>query len=897
VRLTSGARIGPYEVVGLLGSGGMGEVYAARDLRLDRTVAIKILPEIFLFNTERLGRFEREARVLASLNHPHIGAIYGVEDADGVHALILELVEGTTLADRLAAGPLPLGEALLIARQIADALDAAHEKGIVHRDLKPANIKITPAGVVKVLDFGLAKATAAETSGPDPAMSPTTTADGTRAGVVLGTAAYMSPEQARGRPLDKRSDIWSFGCVLYEMLAGRPVFAGDTVSDIISAILRGEPDWTALPKTTTSPVRRLLQRCLEKDGARRLRDIGDARLDIEEALAAPSAIPFSTATLRERSTRERVAWSMAAALSIALIAASVAGWRQRSSWKSNQAPTFSRIVRLTSGPARESGPALSPDGKWVAYLSNSSGRPDVWVRFIAGGQPVNLTASSGLDVTSRTFIGGPEISPDGARVAFTARPRGSSGPFGTWEIPGPLPGAPRKLLEDGLSVRWSPDGRQIAFIRAGAAAGDELFVADSDGTNRRKVVQARGGMHLHWPAWSHDGYIYFIHTLEGYNAEPSEIYRVSSRGSDIEPVVRTPRRAVFPLPVPDGTGLIYAANPTAADLSLWWRSATRGEPRRLTTGVGEFAEPRLSSDGRTLVCTLYDMRQSLERIAVTGGASPTVVALTDGYGGDLDPSLAPHSDRLIFSSSRGGSRQIWTVALEGSDARPLTSGVSLDEHPSVSPDGQLIAFVSDRGGQRSIWTVGLDGGAPRKLTNAGVIGGLSWSPNGDRLVFSAADGDWLGLWTVSLANGEIRRLLIPGSGPAAEPAWCPTRDVIAYMSASPVGVVVTTIMFIDSLGQPKYASVSAASSIAGSFANGMLAWGPDGRKLAAVSQPQGLPSSIWIVEPDSPNPYRRLIELPLGPRIRGLTWTPDGSAVIIGKQDMSSDIVLMDQQR
>ncbi len=801
MRLTSGARIGSYEVVGLLGSGGMGEVYAARDLRLDRMVAIKILPEIFLLDTERHRRFEREARVLASLNHPHIGAIYGMEDTDGVHALILELVEGTTLADRLAAGPLPFGEALTIARQIADALDAAHEKGIVHRDLKPANIKITPAGVAKVLDFGLAKAAAAETSGQDLAMSPTITADGTRAGMILGTAAYMSPEQARGLALDKRSDIWSFGCVLYEMLAGRPVVAGDTISDVISAILRSEPDWTALPKTTTPPVRRLLQRCLEKDRARRLRDVGDAQLDIGEALAASPATPLQTPAVAKRSTREYVAWSMAAALGVALIAASVAGWRQRSTWKSNQAPTFSRIVRLTSGPARESGPALSPDGKWVAYLSNSSGRPDVWVRFIAGGQPVNLTASAGLDITSRAFIGGPDISPDGARVAFTARPRGSSGPFGTWEIPGPLPGAPHKLLDGGLSVRWSPDGRQIAFIRAGAAAGDELFVADADVTNRRAVVKAHGGMHLHWPAWSHDGYIYFIYTLEGYNAEPAEIYRVSGRGGDIEPVVRTLRRAVFPLPVSDGTGLIYSANPTAADLSLWWRSATGGEPRRLTTGVGEFAEPRLSSDGRALVCTLYDMRQSLDRIALMGSPSPTVVALTDGYGGDLDPSLTPHSDRLVFSSSRGGSRHVWTATREGSDARPLTSGVSLDEHPSLSSDGQQIAFVSDRGGQRAIWIVGSEGGAPRKLTNAGVIGGLSWSPDGDRLVFSAAAGEWLGLWTVSLANGEIRRLSIPGSGPAAEPAWCPTRDVIAYMSASPTGPVVTTIAFIDALGQ------------------------------------------------------------------------------------------------
>ena len=297
MRLTAGTRLGPHEIAGLLGAGGMGEVYRARDTGLGRDVAIKILPSAFTADPERLARFEREARVLATLNHPHIGAIYSLEEADGIRALVLELVEGETLADKLLhvstrtshVPGLPIAESLPIARQIADALDAAHKKGIIHRDLKPANVKVTPDGVVKVLDFGLARAVAGDGWTPDLTQSPTMTIGGTRDGMILGTAAYMSPEQARGQALDKRTDIWAFGCVLYQMLTGRTAFSGDTVTDTLAAIVGREPDWSALPGTTPASVRRLLQRCLEKDAKRRLDDIGDARVELDDALKAERA--------------------------------------------------------------------------------------------------------------------------------------------------------------------------------------------------------------------------------------------------------------------------------------------------------------------------------------------------------------------------------------------------------------------------------------------------------------------------------------------------------------------------------------------------------------------------------------------------------------------------------
>jgi eukaryotic-like serine/threonine-protein kinase len=292
--LTSGTRLGSYEILAGIGAGGMGEVYRARDTRLDRTVAIKVVPDAFARDAERMSRFEREAKLLASLNHTNIAAIYGLEDANGTRGLVMELVEGPTLADRIRSGPIPIDEALQIAKQITEALEYAHERGVVHRDLKPANIKVSRHDAVKVLDFGLAKAVEGEAVETDISTSPTLTRMATQAGFILGTAAYMSPEQAKGKPVDRRADIWAFGCVLYEMLTGKMAFGGETVTDTLAAVVRAEPDWSLLPAGTPLRVRVLLQRCLRKDPKQRLRDIGDARIALEEQISgalleAPSA--------------------------------------------------------------------------------------------------------------------------------------------------------------------------------------------------------------------------------------------------------------------------------------------------------------------------------------------------------------------------------------------------------------------------------------------------------------------------------------------------------------------------------------------------------------------------------------------------------------------------------
>jgi eukaryotic-like serine/threonine-protein kinase len=861
----------------------MGEVYRARDLKLGRDVAIKVLPETVAREQDRLVRFEREGRTLAALNHPNIANIYGVEDAGDIRALVMELVDGPTLSDRIARGSVPPAEAVSIARQIVDALDAAHERGIVHRDLKPANIKITPDGVVKVLDFGLAKA-ADDPVGPDLSQSPTITSVNTRDGVILGTAAYMSPEQARGSTVDKRTDIWAFGCVLYEMLVGRSPFGRDTLSDTIVAILDRDPDWSALPPSTPTALRVLMRRCLDRDQKRRLRDIGDARADLETPVLGSSET-------KEAAVRSMplLPWSVAA---LALVALAATWWSSHRRPSTPAAPTFSRIIPITSGPAREFGPVLSPDGKWVAYVSDAGGAPNVWVKSLAGGDPANLTATSGLDISASSAIGGLEVSPDGSRIAVQARTHGSTTAFATYEIPAPFPGPPRALLDTSLlGMRWSPDGKRMAFIRAGANAGDAIWVADGDGTNRREIVPANNGLHRHWLTWSQDGFIYYMQPIAtGFNVAQTEIYRVAANGGTPEPVVTTLKRAMFPLPLADGS-LIYSADPVSVELGMWWRSAG-GTVQPLTFGLGDYSEPRMSADGRLLVATRYENHQALMRIETSGPQAGRITPLTDGFGGDLDPHAVPTSTRMVFSSTRTGTRHLWTANIDGTDVRPLTSGDAQDDRPALSPDGQTIAFVSDRGGQRAIWLIAASGGSPRKLADALPVSNLSWSRNATDIVYAAGAGTWPGLWSVSVADGKVRQITTPGI--VGEPVWSPTRDLIAYLEPAMKGASFTGLSFIAADGNPQSAKALKAPNISSGFTNGTTAWSHDGRRLAVTSQNTNAATSIWLVDPDAADPFKKLAELSIGPRIRGMTWTHDG-ALIVGQQDATSDIVLMDQ--
>jgi hypothetical protein len=420
--LTTGTRLGNYEIHDSIGAGGMGEVYRGRDTKLNRDVALKVLPQAFVLDIERLARFKREAQVLALLNHANIAAIYGVEEASGIQALVLEFVDGPALNERIARGPVAIDEALSIARQIAEALEAAHEQGIIHRDLKPANIKLRPDGTAKVLDFGLAKSThpdsgavvsgaAGSKKDADHALSqsPTiTTPAVTMAGAILGTAAYMSPEQAKGRPADKRSDIWAFGCVLYEMLAGTRAFEGEDVTETIAAVVRATPDWSKLPSGTPESIRRLLQRCLEKDRKERLPHIGAARLEVKEALANldGEARPVPGAPVRPRRRGERLAW----ATGLLIMTVVAAGFGLLAFRAESVAPE-TRVEIATPPTTDPVTLSISPDGRRIVFAATSNGQPHLWLR--------------SLDSTSARPLSGT----DRGRVAFWSADSRSIGFF------------------------------------------------------------------------------------------------------------------------------------------------------------------------------------------------------------------------------------------------------------------------------------------------------------------------------------------------------------------------------------------------------------------------------------------------------------------------------------
>jgi serine/threonine protein kinase len=875
--LDTGTRLGTYQILAKLGAGGMGEVYRARDTKLHRDVAIKVLPGLFSSDHDALARLEREARILAAFNHPNIATVYGLEERPGLTAIVMELVEGEALDARLRAkGKLPVGETITIARQLVDALDAAHERGIIHRDLKPANIKLTPDSVAKVLDFGLARDAVIASDEGDTCVSPVT-----QPGLILGTAAYMSPEQARGLAVDRRADIWAFGCVLYECLTGASPFAGASISDVIAHVLEREPDWNALPLSSPRPLVRLIQRCLQKDTKKRLRDIADARVDLDEALIPPATTLVAATS----------GWSLPWAVVVAAAATIAAAWWLFST-REPIGPHLSRAIRLTNSAAHEFSPAISPDNKWVAYYSEWQGRSDVWVKFLDSGSTINLTSSLNLDLSVRALIGGLSISPDGTMIAVASRSVPGLPGYDTWIIPAPAGGVPRKLLSALQAMQWSPDGKQIACIRAASSRGDALLVADSDGGNQRELVPARGGRHVHWPAWSRDQkWIYFISSYDTWQTGQSEIYRVPTSGGSDEPVINTNRRAIYPAPVPGG-GLIFAANPDAIDLSLWWSDGRGHAPRQLTIGVGEYTEQRLSDDGSRMVATVTDTLQSaIYRIPASGTGA--MVRVTDGFNGDVDPSVDPRHDRMAFASARSGQRNLWLARSDGTDSHPLTTADALDERPAFSHDGQQIAFVSDRGGQQGVWVIDADGGAPRLLTHTRVLDTLTWSRDDARVVYAVPGGDMPHVESVAVATGRVDRVALPT--PAVVPAWSPTSDVIAYLDPSSTGTSSggrMALTIADSQGRRLFESTGKEA-----FTNGFIAWSPDGTRIAGVRFPANAAGSIWVVDPTGAQPARKLIDLPVSMRPHGLAWASDGSSVLLSGVEVSSDIVLFDVKK
>jgi eukaryotic-like serine/threonine-protein kinase len=882
----AGTRLGPYEILSLLGAGGMGEVYRARDTRLGREAAVKVLPQEFSASRERVARFEQEARSASALNHPNIVTIYDVGWADGAAYVGMELVSGSSLRDVLAEGVVPPRRLLAIGAQIAQGLAAAHEAGIVHRDVKPENVMVTRDGRVKILDFGLAKVAPARAE--EGSQIPTA-AQATEPGAVLGTVGYMSPEQIRGLPLDHRTDIFSLGAVLYEMASGARPFRAATTADTMTAILREEP--ADFPAGAPPALERVVRRCLEKSPEARFQSARDLAFALETSSASAS-LP-AVASAPEAHRRRRGVW--VAAVALAAIFGAVLVLRPFVSRE--RPPFFSRVVRLTSGPQQEFGAAISPDGKWVAYLSNARGPVDVWVKFVAGGEAVNLTEKLDLDIQRQDIIGGLGISADGSSIAFDAGPRrGAPSDFKAWVIPAPLGGQARILVREGRSVRWSPDGRRIAYVRPGAFRGDALCVADADGSNAKEVLKPRGGVHAHWPAWSRDGrFLYFIYGIGYANEEPSEIARVPAEGGEPELVVRTSRRAVFPAPL--SGGLVYSANPDSADLALWWRPLSGGRPVRLTTGVGDYAGPMASADERSIIVTYDDPLRQLASIAVRFGAPVSTVSLTSGFLGDQDPSVSPQGDRLVWSSARSGNPNLWIANVDASNPRPLTSGTGFDERPAFSPDGKQVAFVSERSGQRGIWLVSAEGGAPRLLAPARVLDTLTWSADGSEILFAAPAGDLPGLYRLAVASGRVAPFATPSGGHA--PAWRPGQQEIAYLEITPGPA--TMLRFVDPSGRRLHMQLLEAKgwgqAEGRTLGGGALAWSADGKKLVVAGNSGIREPAIFVVEPDGSEPFQKLVTPGISSRIRGISWSPDGGSLVIGQYERRSDVVLLTRDR
>ena len=737
--LAVGSRLGSFEILGSLGAGGMGEVYRARDLRLQRDVAIKVLPDSLVHDRDRNARLDREARLLATLNCQHIAAIYGFEEANGCKALILELVEGPTLAERLGTGALPPREALHIAWQIADALDTAHEKGIIHRDLKPANIKVTGDDVVKVLDFGLAKGVTPESS-PDLSQSATITGVGTRAGVILGTAAYMSPEQVRGLSLDKRTDIWAFGCVLYEMLAGRAAFQGQTLSDVAAAVLRSEPDWSALAADTPAHVRRLLPRLLHKDPRKRARDIADVRFELDESTTDTVANHASRSP-----TTSRVALSVWRSLVLAAVAlaATIAVLSLLRPWGAAPLPTagIGRAVvsQLTNYGGLESYAALAPDGRSFVYVSSAGGQSDIWLRQTAGGDTVRLTDDRAVE-SDLAF------SPTGEGIYFT---RSDAGQISIWRI-GALGGNARKIVDHARTPAPSRDGQQLAWLAPESTPQfQSLVVAATDGGSPRTLLRNLVFQTTVSPSWSPDGR--FIAFSPGALFEPRNLFLVRVTDGTIQQVTRFDKSTEGILAqvwLPDSRHLVvayWAAAGAQLDRNDMGIVDTRtGQISRLTLNVDQqFESLSLSADASRLIATASHVEREFWRVPYGQDAE------ANGAGGErvLDASWDPmwtyvsrDGRTLLYNNARAGSRNLWTTPLhERPQAHQITAvpGNAV-MHSSLSPDKTRVAFVSSTNGTSDVWVQNVDGSGLRQLTNDPAADAWPvWSPDGETIVYSA----------------------------------------------------------------------------------------------------------------------------------------------------------------
>jgi serine/threonine-protein kinase len=824
--LTPGTRLGIYAITAQIGEGGMGQVYRATDTTLGRQVAIKILPDALASDPERLARFEREAKTLASLNHPHIAAIYAVETSAGLHALVMELVEGEDLSQRIARGAIPCNEALPIARQIADALEAAHEQGIVHRDLKPANIKVREDGVVKVLDFGLAKLVEAPGAGSSAAAlsrSPTITSPAmmTGIGMILGTAAYMSPEQARGKVVDKRADIWAFGCVVFEMLTGQRAFEGELISDVLASVLKTEPNWQALPADTPAGVQRLLRRCLEKDPRRRLQAIGEARVQIEDLL---SGAPDATVAPAPSPVRVLPLWQRALPWALGTLAAGLATmlvlwapWRQTAG-----APRVIRATLTTSGPAAltiggyDDDVAISPNGTHVVYVGNSGTQlfvraldalepvaiasdqvrepfvsPDgLWVGFIRNGiHKVAITGGPSFRVASTDGNAlGATWGPDDTIIFSTGNPATGlqrvSASGGTTEV---LTRPDRAQGEaDHVWPEILPGGHVVLFTITAQTGGlDSAQVAVRDLRTGTQKVLVRGGSHAHYVASGHLVYV-AAGTLHAIRFDPERLETLGTAVAVLPQLAVTGNGAIDFAVAADGT-LVYAnvaGSPGATERTLVWVDRT-GKEEPVGTPPRAYEQPRLSPDGTRVA--IYSADQEND-IWILDLGRATLTRLTLDPGQDNFPMWTPDGHRIIFSSNRGvGQPNLWSQAADGTGAaeRLTTNNSHAQFLNGITPDGSAALYneTTETMG-RDLLQVELDGShrvTPLVQTKFDERNGTV-SPDGRWLAYESNNSGSFEIYVRPFPNvGDSQRQISTAGG--KQPLWARSGKELFYLGA------------------------------------------------------------------------------------------------------------------
>jgi serine/threonine protein kinase len=844
--VAAGTRLGPYLIERRIGKGGMGEVFRATDTRLGRTVAIKTSLVQF---TER---FEREARAIAALNHPHIATLYDVGSSpSGLGYLVLEYVDGPTLADLIEKGPIAPEEVQRIALLTAQAIEAAHEKGIVHRDLKPANIKLNEGGMVKVLDFGLAKAMhEAQLTLPGEA---------TQQGIIVGTPCYMSPEQALGGQADRRSDIWSFGVLVSEMLLRKRIFTGATTSEILSSVINVEPDLSDIPREWLP----LLSRCLTKDVRRRLQSIGEARVALEDGLR-----------VQVEPIRRRPLWPWIV-LATAMALMTVAAWRRAAAPPPDNPLANAIFTPLTDYEGAEVDASVSPDGKFVAFLSDHDGPFHVWLHQIGAGSPVDLTPGPEDQRGPLRSIG---FSYDGTEIWL------SGTELRRLQLLPLVGGKPRHFLAGKVvNPVWSPDGARLAYQTIDA--GDPVFVANGDGSNPRQILKNAPDLHNHYLVWGADGkWIYYIHGTPATNE--MDLWRVSPSG---EPERLTDQMTEMrdPTPLGRGTVLYLAKERDGSGPWIWAFDPALKVSRRILFGLEQYTSLSASADGKRLAVTVANPTVRLWSVPILSSAATEA---------DVKPVL-PASMRaltprfrgktLYYLSSTGSHDRLWRFdegkAVEvwrGSQGRIV-------EPPAISPDGRRIAIVTSEAGKRRLQWITADGAESIPIAQGlDVVGSADWSPDGHWIVTGGNDGKGEGLFKIPSAGGAPVRLT---GTIGRDPVWSPDGMMIAY--SGPNIFTLAPLLAIRSDGTPvKMPEIRTQRD------GERLRFMPDGRGLVFMRGTEATPwQDFWLLDLTTMG-TRRLTRLTDRAAMRTFDITPDGKQIIFDRLRENSAVVLIDTE-